>query len=145
MGMPRAGRPQAAGARGNGSLAGQRQEQRPSGPLLDAPPPEAAVHGQGAHPKVFLSRLRGGLAQRNLSRCLVPRQRPQSLGRRTQCHQVPVLVLFFSGPVFLISGRGGAGPSHPKAPWRIPRNLAKNSLPPGRLPGLLPYPAPCGP
>lgn len=43
------------------------------------------------------------------------------------------------------AGRGGA--CAPSGAWEdpAPRNLPKNALPPGRLPGLLPSPTPCGP
>ena len=45
-----------------------------------------------------------------------------------------------------LAAEAGAEPRRPTAP-RIPRlqNPSKNSLPSGRLPGLLPSPAPCGP
>lgn len=76
----------------------------------------------------------------------VPLQKPRGWlrpGQRTTCSQLRTLAVPPSGPEFPTGGRGeGRGFCTQLRPQGIPRRQspAKNSLPPGRLPGLLPPP-----
>lgn len=102
MGMPRVGRPQrlareeeGGGGRSSAPLGHHWAPRPPRRPCTAREPPRRSsevFHG-------CMGTWHGGPSPRAQSR--------SRLGRRTQCHQLPALVLLPSGPVFFTSGREG--------------------------------------
>lgn len=123
--------------------------QRASGPPRARPGPRgqpgaaAAARGQRALPEVFPSGRHGALARGSPPRIQDLGRGPQAGSGRAE-NATPLAAgarRASLGAAFPTGGRGWAGPAHPAEPGSRP----KNSLPPGRLPGLLPLPTPCGP
>lgn len=156
--LPRARRPQATGAGADWGAAGRGQQllgSAPPGHLGHAPAPAASQEPR-------LQRVANEPSQRSSQvgatgpwhRGSPPRI--QDLGRGPQAgrgraeNAMPLAAgARRASPGACLSHRwaGMGGACAPSGAWEdpAPRNLPKNSLPPGRLPGLLPFPTPCGP
>ena len=140
------------------SVAGRRELQLPRargapvGRLRHAPPP---ADGRGPRQSRLAKGSSRGLPNSAARGAPLPRSVPLQKpgrwlrpGQRTRCSQLRARALPPSRPAFPTGGRGeGRGFCAQLRPQGIPRGRSptKNSLPPGRLPGLLPPPVLYGP
>lgn len=153
--------PPATGAGADWGVGGRGQQQQqlcsaPPGPPArpgprGQPGAAAAARGQRALPEVFPRGLPGARHGGSPPRIQYLGGGPQAgRGRGGERTAQPL-----AAPARRASRRAGlahrwagmGGACAPGGAWEDPGppNLPKNSLPPGRLPGLLPFPTPCGP